>query len=104
MVQFPLCVTFCLVSGLAMAQGVPPERRVGSLAANQEARRGGDIREVLKNVNTGASAPAVPGANPVPMTTPPYQLSPKGRAELREQLRREQQEQREQPAFRGGRP
>jgi hypothetical protein len=89
--QILLFLSPLLVSGLVSAQGAPlPDR---------DAQRREQIRDVLKSGRTGNTPGPMPSNSPVLLAQPPhYQLSPQGKAELREQLRREQND------YRGPRP
>lgn len=90
--QILLCMSFCLASGLASAQGAPPGSRGGVSPPDRDAQRREQIREVLKQ-GRGTGTPSNGGSFLV-SSPPPYQLTPQGRAELREQLRRERNDNR----------
>jgi len=87
-------MSFCLASGLASAQGAPPVGRSSMPPPDRDAQRREAIREVLKPGRDGVSTASINRNSVVPVSPPPYQLTPQARAELREQLRRERYDNR----------
>jgi hypothetical protein len=96
-------VSLCLSATLASAQAAPPAERGGVYPSDPGAQRRVEIREVtMQGRGGGVGVPLAGGTSVMPASpSPPYQLSPQGRAELREQLRRERYERNEK---RGDRP
>lgn len=93
--QILFSVSLCLASSLVCAQGAPPDGRGSVPPPDRDAQRREQIREVLKPGRAPVIVAPSPGGNSVLVASPPaYQLTPQGRAELREQLRRERYENR----------
>lgn len=91
-----LVVSLLLGSGLAWAQAGAPGSRGNPSGLDRDPQRREQIRESLKTVRQPANGPDILfDRNVVPVPPPPnYHLTPQGKAELREQLRREQNENR----------
>ena len=86
-------VSMSLAASLASAHGAPPAERSGVYPPDLGAQRRGEIREVTMQARVGGiGGPPASGNSVTPPPPPSYQLTPKGRAELREQLRRERSE------------
>ena len=86
-----LYLSICLAAGVASAQAGPPFTRVSPPPPDRDPQRREQIREVLKPARNAGSGAQVPTTDSVVLAPPSqYQLTPQGRAELREQLRREQ--------------
>jgi hypothetical protein len=86
-------VSMSLAASLASAQGAPPAERGSVYPPDPGAQRRVEIREVTMQGRVGGvGVPPAGGPSIMPAPPPPYQLTPKGRAELREQLRRERLE------------
>jgi hypothetical protein len=95
-------VSLCLAASLASVQAAPPAERGGVYASDLGAQRRVEIREVtMQGRGGGVGVPPASGTSVTPASPPPYQLTPQGRAELREQLRRERYARNEK---RGDRP
>jgi hypothetical protein len=95
-------VSLCLAACLASAQAAPPAERGGVYPSDPGVQRRVEIREVtMQGRGGGVGVPPGSGTSVMPASSLPYQLTPQGRAELREQLRRDRYER---PEKRGDRP
>ena len=93
MARYPIFLLLCMVAAATWAQ--PGQRNgAGDTLPDAREQRRSELREVLKPRRQGAYEPdsAALGPTPVNAPRPSRHLTPQERLELREQLRREQNE------------